>query len=46
MKMLLIPKNTVITFKIEEASKEIGKSLQIHEKDLVYKACSFTLYRL
>lgn len=33
----VVSKTQVITFKMEEASKEIAKSLQIHEKDLVYK---------
>ena len=29
----VVSKTQVITFKMEEASKEIAKSLQIHEKD-------------
>lgn len=33
----VVSKTQVITFKMEEASKEFAKSLQIHEKDLVYK---------
>ena len=32
----VVSKTQVITFKMEEASKEIAKSLQIHEKDLRY----------